>query len=275
MAKLIGNWLGSVAMGGGEGFHDSWLGVTGPDDLCLAWDAAERYGVTLLREALPQARGVPVPAGELAGATAQLRSAGRRRPYRQLARAARGQRPRGLSPADEADWWLEAAGAMATMRRHVGVDSPWLEPVTALRPADWAGAVIGLVRSGVNAVVTTADLVRYARDGAEITGAAEAGEDAAAYDPFAGGAVDDEALGRGFEVALLSWEAIGAVSEQRWLTQLGWWGLPRALALAWNGDFDSTWADADSAEPGGADGSWPGRAPSLAELGIREPPVGT
>ena len=102
---------------------------------------------------------------------------------------------------------------------------------------------------------------------------AEPGDEAAAYDPFAGGAADDESLRRGFEVALLSWEAIGAVSEQRWLTPLGWWGLPRALARAWNGTFDeTTWVS-------GLNSTVPGqlarRAPSLAELGIREPPVAT
>jgi hypothetical protein len=101
----------------------------------------------------------------------------------------------------------------------------------------------------------------------------EPGDEAVAYDPFAGGVVDDESLRRGFEAALLVWEAIGAVSEQRWLTRLGWWGLPRALARAWNGDFDrDAWAD--SAELDGREGSWPGWAPSPAELGIGEPPVG-
>jgi hypothetical protein len=98
------------------------------------------------------------------------------------------------------------------------------------------------------------------------------GDEAVAYDPFAGGLADDESLRRGFEAALLCWEAIGAVSEQRWLTRLGWWGLPRALARAWNGDFERAgWADAAD----GREGNWPGRAPSLAQLGIREPPVGT
>jgi len=203
-------------------------------DLSLAWDAAERYGVALLREALPQALTEPVPAGELAVAAARFRSAVRKGPYRQLARAAWGQRPSKRSPAG--------------------------------------------------------DLVRYARQYPETTSQADPGahdttydrdhdHDAAndhdaAYDPFAGGAADDESLHRGFEVALLSWEAIGAVSEQRWLTRLGWWGLPRALARAWHGDFDrTTWTD--PAEIAGTHGSWPGHAPSLAELGIREPPVGT
>jgi hypothetical protein len=261
-------------MGGGEGFHDVRGGVPGPDDLCLAWDAAERYAVTLLREALPQAQAVPVPAGDLTAAAARFRSAVRKRPYKQLARAAWGQRPRKRSPADDTDLWLDAAGAMATMRRHIGADSPLLEPVALLRPADWAGAVIGLVRSGVNTIATAGDLVSYARGCPEITSTTEPGDETVAYDPFAGGVADDESLLRGFEAALLFWEAIGAVSDQRWLTRLGWWGLPRALARAWNGDFDeSAWAD--TTELDGQAGSWPGRVPSLAELGIREPPVGS
>jgi hypothetical protein len=260
-------------MGGEEGLHGARGGDPGPDDLTLAWDAAERYAVTLLREALPQAQAVPVPAGELTVAAARFRSAMRKWPYRQLARAAWGQRPRKRSPAGDMDLWLDAAGAMATMRRHIGVDSPSLEPVALLRPADWAGAVIGLVRSGVNAIATAGDLVRYARQCPEIISTKAPGDEAAAYDPFAGGVADDESLCRGFEVALLFWEAIGAVSEQRWLTRLGWWGLPRALARAWNGDFDrAAWVD--SAELDGTGGSWPGLAPSQAELGIREPPVG-
>ena len=261
-------------MGGEEGFYDAWGGAPGPDDLGLAWDAAERYAVRLLREALPEAQAAPVPAGELTAEAARFRSAARKWPYRQLARAAWGQRPRKRSPAGDTDLWLDAAGAMATMQGHFGADLRLLEPVTVLRPADWAGAVIGLVRSGVNAIATAGDLVRYARQCPEIMSTPGAGDEAVAYDPFAGGVVDDESLFRGFEAALLVWEAIGAVNEQRWLTRLGWWGLPRALARAWNGDFDrAAWAG--SAELDGKEGSWPGQAPSPAELGIVEPPVGT
>ena len=260
-------------MMGGEGdFYYARGGAPGPDDLGLAWDAAERYAVTLLREALPQAQAVSVPVDELAAAAARFRSAARKWPYKQLARAAWGQRPRKRSPAGDTDLWLDAAGAMATMRGHIDAGSLLLEPVTVLRPADWAGAVIGLVHSGVNAIATAGDLVRYARGCPEIMSTEEPGDEAVAYDPFAGGVVDDESLCRGFEAALLVWEAIGAVSEQRWLTRLGWWGLPRALARAWNGDFDRA-ARVDSAEFDGREGSWPGQAPSPAELGIREPPV--
>src|SRR5262249_16328051 len=185
----------------------------------------------------PEAQAVPAPAAELTAEAARFRSAARKWPYRQLARAAWGQRPRKRSPADDADLWLDAAGVIATTRRHFGAGSPLVEPGPLLRPADWVGAVTGLVRSGVNTMVTAGDLVRYARQCPEIMGSNEPAGEAVAYDPFAGGVADDESLCRGFEAALLCWEAIGAVSEQRWLTRLGWWGLPRALARAWNGDF--------------------------------------
>jgi hypothetical protein len=251
----------------------AWGNAAGPDDLGLAWDAAERYAVRLLWEALPQARAVPAPVEELTAQAARFRSAGRKWPYKQLARAAWGQRPRKRSPVSDTDLWLDAAGAMTAMRCHIGTGSPLPEPVTLVRPVDWAGAVIGLVRSGVNAIATAGDLVRYARQCPETVNTEEPADEAVVYDPFAGSdVVDDESLRRGFEAALLCWEAIGAVNEQRWLTGLGWWGLPRALARAWNGDFDTAaWADSEF----GAEGSWPGRAPSPAELGIREPPLAT
>lgn len=241
------------------GFDD----LSGADDLGLAWDAAERYAVTLLRDALPDAQAEPVPAGELADQAARFRAAARKRPYKQLARAAWGKRP----PASDVDLWLEAAGALATMRRHIGVDAPLLEPVTLLRPADWVGAVIGVVRSGVNSVVMVEDLVRYAR---RCPDAEEPGDDA--YDPFTGGAVDDDSLRLGFETVLRIWEGIGAVNELQWLTRLGLWGLPRALARAWNGDFDQA-AWVSSAEFAGKECTWTGEAPSLADLGIKDPPL--
>src|ERR1043166_1614733 len=70
--------LGSAMMGGEDGFYDAWGGAPGPDDLGLAWDAAERYAVRLLREALPEGQAVPVPAGELTAQAARFRSAARK-----------------------------------------------------------------------------------------------------------------------------------------------------------------------------------------------------
>src|SRR4029450_14159932 len=102
-------------MGGEEGFYDAGGGTPGPDDLGLAWDAAERHAVRLLREALPEAQAVPVPAGELTAQAARFRCAAREWPYRQLARAAWRQRPRKLVPADGTGLWLGAAGVTGGM----------------------------------------------------------------------------------------------------------------------------------------------------------------
>ena len=79
-------------MGGEDSLYYLRDGGPGPDDLGLAWDAAERYAVALLREALPEAQAVPVPAAELTAEAARFRSAARKWPYKQLARAAWGQR---------------------------------------------------------------------------------------------------------------------------------------------------------------------------------------
>lgn len=239
----------------------------GKADLSLAWDAAEHYGVRLLRQALPDARWWPAPVADLSDAAARIRSAVRKGPCKQLARAAWG---RARPPADDTRLWLEAAGALATMQHRLDVDSPSLAAVSVLRPADWAGAVIGMVRSGADSAVTAEDLVRYARQSLDVTDPGEADEATPAYDPFASVA-DDESLRRAFEAALLLWEAVGAISDVWWLTRLGWWGLPRALALAWNGDFDSDWADAPPVVF--EERVWPGGEPSPEDLGIRPPPL--
>lgn len=237
-------------------------------DLSRAWDAAERHGVRLLRHALPGVRSVPVPVADLSDAAARIRSAARKRPYKQLARAAWG---RARLPADDTQLWLDAAGTMAAMRHHLDIDSPSLAPVSVLRPADWAGAVIGIVRSGVNSAITAEDLVSFAREFPGVADAQEADEVGPAYDPFASVAEDDQSLLRAFNAVLPLWEAIGVISDAWWLTGLGWWGLPRALAQAWNGDFDSDWAD--TAEVDLKARVWPGGEPNPEDLGIRPPPL--
>jgi hypothetical protein len=237
-------------------------------DLSLAWDAAERYGVRLLRQALPEARWAPAPVADLSDAAARIRSAVRKRPFKQLARAAWG---RTRLPADDTQLWLEVAGTMAAMRHHLDIDSPSLAPVSVLRPADWAGAVIGMVRSGVSSAVTAEDLVRYARKSPNATDTHEADEAGPAYDPFASVAEDDESLLRAFRAALPLWAAVGAISDAWWLTGLGWWGLPRALARAWNGDFDSHWADTTEVDL--QERVWPDDEPNPEDLGIRPPPL--
>jgi len=93
-----------------------------------------------------------------------------------------------------------------------------------LQHADWAGAVIGLARAGVGARAWPEDLFGFADDCAEIEGSYDAG--------------DREPIELGFELIVPMWEAIGALDDHRRLTPLGHWGLPRALAWAWDGSLD-------------------------------------
>jgi hypothetical protein len=95
----------------------------------------------------------------------------------------------------------------------------------ALEFGDWLGAVIELVRAGVGASASPEDLVSNINDCPEVEGEV-APEDASVVQTA-------------FELVLPAWEATGAVDDRRRLTSLGRWGLPRALAWAWDHDFDS------------------------------------
>jgi hypothetical protein len=248
-----------------------------PDDPGLAWDAADRYAVALLARALPEVRSAWAPGSELHAAAELIRSSRRRWPYRQLARAAWG---RGRPPADDAQLWLDTAGAFARAADQRKIHPQFYDSLAAVCPADWAGAVIGLARAGVGTQVTGQDLTRFARDCPETGPRREQpgdGTGEGAYDPFCGGG-DAELLGRAFELVATCWQAVGALDEQQRLTLLGWWGLPRALARAWHGDLDAVAAHddgpgADAEDDEAPCGTWPGLEPHPADLGIFSPPL--
>ncbi len=115
-------------------------------------------------------------------------------------------------------------GALISPREDPGLDAEEEAAIIALEPADWVGAIIGVVREGEGANVSPEALVGYIDDCPEVEGV---------VDP-------DEAplVEMAFELILPGWEAAGAVDENRRLTSLGRWGLPRALAWAWAWDHD-------------------------------------
>jgi hypothetical protein len=41
-----------------------------------------------------------------------------------------------------------------------------------------------------------------------------------------------------FDLLVPVWQVVGALDAEQRLTELGRWGLPRALAWAWGADFD-------------------------------------
>ncbi len=206
--------------------EDDWdEEADGDEELLAQWEQAEAEAVEVLGQALPAHTRAPLPARDLAAACQRLRAGlGEQDPQFTTIRRAAGLDP--PLPADDAELWLAAAGALIAMREPSGLDSELEAAVMALELADWVGAVVGLVRGGVGASAEPAALVAAIDDCPEVDGTA---------DPDDAGLIE-----LAFEVVLPTWEAVGAVDGDRRLTALGAWGLPRALARAWGRDLDTT-----------------------------------
>ncbi len=186
------------------------------DDLADA-AAAEARAARVLHRGLGEWPNPP-PVADLALGAASIRDGVRRDrdPYTTIAQAADlGD----ALPGDDQELWLRAAGALVEMPGDAPLSLAEEAAVLSLRPADWLGAVLELVRAGVGAVAAPPKLVDYIDACPELEGeVADA---------------DRALLQRAFQVVLAHWEAIGAVDAEQRLTPLGRWGLPRALALAW------------------------------------------
>jgi hypothetical protein len=206
--------------------EDDWDEQSEDDEEFLAqWEKAEAEAVEVLRQALPAPTLAQVPAGELTAACQRLRTGLHRHdPAIDTTRRAAGLDP--PLPADDAELWLAAAGALIAMRESSGLDPELEASVMALELADWLGAVIGLVRGGVGTSAEPAALVAAINDCPEVDGT---------VDPD-----DADLVELAFEVVVPTWEAVGAVDADRRLTALGAWGLPRALARAWGSDLHAT-----------------------------------
>jgi Plasmid pRiA4b ORF-3-like protein len=205
--------------------EDDWDEQAQDEEFLAQWEQAEAEAVGVLWQALqPQAR-PPLPARDLAAACRRLRAGlGRHDPAVETIRRAAGLKP--PLPADDAELWLAAAGALIAMREPSGLDPELEAAVMALELADWVGAVVGVVRAGVGASAEPAALVAAINECPEVDGT---------VDPD-----DADLVELAFEVVLPTWEAVGAVDADRRLTALGAWGLPRALARAWGGDLNAT-----------------------------------
>lgn len=185
------------------------------------WQEADHAAVELLREALPDVIDLPVPETALAEAAGRIRTRVADWPHRHLAAAADwGKQP----PADDETLWIQAAGALISMNGESGLGSHEESSLLTLQHDDWAGAVIGLARAGVGTRAWPEDLFELADKCPEIEGT---------YEPD-----DREPVEFAFGLIVPIWEAVGALDEHRRLTELGRWGLPRALAWAWDGSLD-------------------------------------
>ncbi|MGH3086500.1 MAG: hypothetical protein ACRDSJ_04185 [Rubrobacteraceae bacterium] len=192
------------------------------EEFLAAMEAEEEAAVEILRGALPELHGVEPPSAELAAAASNIRAGldGDEWPYGYMMGAAGWDEP----PADDVELWLGAVGGFVSIRADTGMEIEEEAAIMALELADWLVAVIGLARAGVGASASPEALVSYINACPEVEGEIDF-EDAVVVETA-------------FELALPAWEAAGALDDRRRLTALGKWGLPRALAWAWNHDFD-------------------------------------
>lgn len=185
------------------------------------WYAAERASWQIVTEAVAQVSR-PRPAADLASAVAALRAAAedaKDDDPATIVLAAAGFRP-GELPEDDEVLWLRAAAGVVAPRTQVDLDPDTLGAWASLEPADWAGAVVELVRSGPGTQAEPDALLEMIQRCPEV--------DSEDLEPE-----DEAALLDGLELACDLWVALGALDEERRLTPLGRWGLPEALRLAW------------------------------------------
>lgn len=163
---------------------------------------------------------VPSPSDELAAAASRLRTQAELglAPFDVLYAAA-DLRADALPADDEQLWLVVTAGTIAP------VTQSSLDPAdevvwSTLEPSDWAGLIIGLVRGDVGQSAEPDVLAHVLATVAEVDTEPLLGEDRDAV---------VEALGTVVEW----WQALGTIDNDRRLTALGRWGLPRALRHAW------------------------------------------
>lgn len=189
------------------------------DWLTAKWTAAKLRAAGSLRGLFADRRGRPAPADAVEAAHARLADAVADPAVARLLAVA------GIDAADldgaDSDVLVELVAASI---RESEPDQPGDEE----RPADgviehpeWNAIVGRLVVDGSGADVTPAALARRV------------------VDLFEGPRREDpDALAGALEGLLPAWQAAGVVDDERRLTELGAWLLPRAVCRAWGTDFD-------------------------------------
>jgi hypothetical protein len=190
------------------------------------WDEAERDALEVLRSALDSYRGQPAPENQLSAAASAVRERlhGDGGSLEWVGQAA------GLGddpvPDDDAELLIRLASATISPEEETGLEVEEESILLSLELGDWLGAIISVVRGGPGANAGPDALVDGIRNCPEVV--LETDLD-----------VDDEShLNAAFWIVAVPWELLGIVDRDHRLTELGEWVLPRALARAWNGDFD-------------------------------------
>lgn len=189
------------------------------EETLAAWDEVERSSWSVVERALADVDR-PLDDRGLARAVEALREHEDNDDWPYDVLWAAGGLDDGGLPADDRELWLELAVGVIEPRDALPLDPEAEAAWATLEPADWAGAVIELVRRGVGQRADPHTLVELIAACPEVEGDELTDDDA-------------DLLAEGFETVVALWQALGAVDSEQRLTALGRWGLPEALRLAW------------------------------------------
>ena len=187
-------------------------------------DSQRAEAVALLADCLPLRTRQPCPDDQLAKAVAFMRTHLHRPelPWTAIAAATGWDGP---PPDEDREFWLDAAFSLAAPRRPLPLPDELQECLASLELDDWLSTVIELTRAGAGTPVDPQSLLVLSSRCMDV--------DSGAVEPESAGLME-----AAFEVIVPVWQAVGAVADDATLTELGAWGLPLALARAWDGELE-------------------------------------
>ncbi|TMR97648.1 hypothetical protein [Nonomuraea basaltis] len=236
-----------------EDLQERWLSTPLPDgrvpghvvsdeqdeELFAAWDEEEAFALAELRRIVSGLPKQPeLPAAELETAGARLRALLALPGYpANVLRACAGFDERPM-PDDDRQLWLAVAAGIAgpvsdlsesgdvlqefaDLDGDLSVEDAALANLCAIQHADWLAGVAALTRMGPGVLASPERMARLIAESEDID-IDEQDED------------DLDATEGLFESVVALWAYLGIVDEDEVLTPLGWWGLPKALELAWS-----------------------------------------
>lgn len=129
-------------------------------------------------------------------------------------------------PDNDIDLWLQALAASISPVEDPGTDVEEQSAVAALQHADWLGIAAAAVRRGVGSTLDAEAVLAEVDALDDVEGESE--------DP------EDDARAIDFALTVLSplWQGLGVLDEDDRWTELGRWGVPRALHHLWLGKRD-------------------------------------
>lgn len=123
-------------------------------------------------------------------------------------------------PDDDEALWLSLASGIVAPRGALPLEPDAEAALAALEPAEWAGAVIELVRAGAGQPVDPPTVLALIERCPEVRSDELSPE-------------DESMLVAGLDLVVELWAALGVIGEDGYLTPLGGWGLPESLRVAW------------------------------------------